>query len=125
MLLARHLYRKTPRTVSEVCNIAGVVMAVLILLAPNPRVGYLLYPINFFVWAYLLAEPAQESDLLPDVSAAPGRAVRRRPLSSPRAPRPIYWESPTCRIRRVKSVSPRGGPPGRKAVGAITAPISQ
>ena len=40
------------------CNIAGVVLAVLILLAPNPRVGYLLYPINFFVWAYLLGEPA-------------------------------------------------------------------
>ncbi len=36
-------------------------MSVLILLAPNPRVGYLLYPINFFVWAYLLAEPAAES----------------------------------------------------------------
>jgi len=39
-------------------------MAALILLAPNPRVGYLLYPINFFVWAYLLAEPAQSSELL-------------------------------------------------------------
>jgi hypothetical protein len=57
-LLARHLYRYTPKTVSEVCTIAGVVMAVLILLAPNPRVGYLLYPINFLVWAYLLKEPA-------------------------------------------------------------------
>ncbi len=58
VLLARHLYRHTPRTVSEVCTIAGVVMSALILLAPNPRVGYLLYPVNFFVWAYLLAEPA-------------------------------------------------------------------
>jgi hypothetical protein len=28
-------------------------------------VGYLLYPINFFVWAYLLAEPPPPSDLLP------------------------------------------------------------
>jgi Glycosyltransferase family 87 len=51
-LLARHLYKHTPKTVWEVCTIAGVVMSVLILLAPNPRVGYLLYPINFFVWAY-------------------------------------------------------------------------
>ncbi len=58
--LARHLYKHTPRTASEVCNIAGVVMAVLILLAPNPRVGYLLYPINFFVWAYLLKERAPQ-----------------------------------------------------------------
>ena len=70
VLLARHLYRHTPRTVSEICNIAGVVMAVLILLAPNPRVGYLLYPINFFVWAYLLAEPADRSELLPDAAVA-------------------------------------------------------
>jgi hypothetical protein len=44
--------------------IAGVVMSALILLAPDPRVGYLLYPINFFVWGYLLAEPAPQADLL-------------------------------------------------------------
>ncbi len=65
VLLARHLYRHTPRTAAEVCMIAGVVMSALILLAPDPRVGYLLYPINFFVWAYLLAEPARQPDLLP------------------------------------------------------------
>ncbi len=64
VLLARHLYRHTPRTAAEVCMIAGVVMSALILLAPDARVGYLLYPINFFVWAYLLAEPAPEPDLL-------------------------------------------------------------
>jgi hypothetical protein len=28
-------------------------MAVITLLAPATRIGYLLYPINFFVWAYL------------------------------------------------------------------------
>ena len=60
VLLARHLYKHTPRTAAEVCTVAGVVMSVLILLAPNPRVGYLLYPINFFVWAYLLAEPSSQ-----------------------------------------------------------------
>jgi hypothetical protein len=65
VLLARHLYRRTPGTAAEVCMIAGVVMSALILLAPDPRVGYLLYPINFFVWAYLLAEPAPPADLLP------------------------------------------------------------
>ncbi len=71
VLLARHLYRHTPQTVSEVCTIAGVVMGALILLAPNTRVGYLLYPINFLVWAYLLAEPSQSADLLsPEVTAA-------------------------------------------------------
>jgi hypothetical protein len=44
-------------------------MAALILLAPNPRVGYLLYPINFFVWAYLLAEPATPMAELPSRGA--------------------------------------------------------
>ena len=65
VLLARHLYRHTPRTAAEVCTIAGVVMSALILLAPDPRVGYLLYPINFFVWAYLLDERGTGSDVLP------------------------------------------------------------
>ena len=39
VLLARHLYRRTPGTAAEVCMIAGVVMAALILLAPDPRIG--------------------------------------------------------------------------------------
>lgn len=75
VLLARHLYRHTPRTATEVCTIAGVVMAALILLAPDPRVGYLLYPINFFVWAYLLAEPTLAPDVLPADTADPGPVV--------------------------------------------------
>ena len=76
VLLARHLYRHTPRTAAEVCMIAGVVMSALILLAPDPRVGYLLYPINFFVWAYLLAEPAPTPSVLP--ARDDGRGGRRR-----------------------------------------------
>ncbi len=64
--LARHLYKRTPRTAWEVCTIAGVVMTVLILLAPNPRLGYLLYPINFFVWAYLLKEQPPQPATSPD-----------------------------------------------------------
>ncbi len=60
VILARHLYRHTPKTAAQVCTIAGVVLSVLILLAPDPRVGYLLYPVNFFVWSYLLAEPSPE-----------------------------------------------------------------
>jgi hypothetical protein len=65
LILARYLYKRTPSTVSQVCNITGIVMCALILLAPNPRVGYLLYPINFFVWAYLLAPRSEELELLP------------------------------------------------------------
>ena len=77
LLLARHLRRRPPRTVSEVCTVAGVVMAALILLAPNPRVGYLLYPVNFLVWAYLMAGADSETaGSAPDVitAVAPGTA---------------------------------------------------
>lgn len=63
VLLARHLYRHTPSTAAEVSMIAGVVMSALILLAPDARIGYLVYPINFFVWAYLLAEPANPAEV--------------------------------------------------------------
>ena len=65
LVLARYLFKRRPSTVSQVCEITGVVMCALILLAPNPRVGYLLYPINFFVWAYLLAPRPEELELLP------------------------------------------------------------
>jgi hypothetical protein len=63
-VLALYLYRRPPQTATQVCNVGGVVMAVITLLAPATRIGYLLYPINFFVWAYLLAEPTSPSDLL-------------------------------------------------------------
>jgi hypothetical protein len=65
VVLARYLYKRRPSTVSQVCDITAVVMCALILLAPNPRVGYLLYPINFFVWAYLLAPRSEDLGLLP------------------------------------------------------------
>ena len=36
-----------------------MVMAVITLFAPATRIGYLLYPINFFVWAHLFStDPA-------------------------------------------------------------------
>ncbi|HXZ61956.1 MAG TPA: glycosyltransferase 87 family protein [Acidimicrobiales bacterium] len=66
--LVRHLYKHTPQTIASVCNIAGVVLSVLILLAPNPRVGYLLYPVNFFVWGYLLAEQWRPPELAPELA---------------------------------------------------------
>jgi hypothetical protein len=53
-LLVRRLVRRPPATASEVCALAGWVMAVAVLFAPATRVGYLLYPVNFFVWSYLL-----------------------------------------------------------------------
>jgi hypothetical protein len=63
LLLALYLYRRPPQTVSQVCNVAGVVMGVITLFAPATRIGYLLYPINFFVWGYLFKEPARPAEL--------------------------------------------------------------
>jgi hypothetical protein len=54
--LAWHLSRRTPQTAAEVCTLGGIVMAVITLLAPATRIGYLLYPINFFVWSYLFRD---------------------------------------------------------------------
>ncbi len=54
VILVRYLWRKPPSTAAQVCSIAGWVMLVAILVAPATRIGYLLYPINFFVWASLL-----------------------------------------------------------------------
>jgi hypothetical protein len=55
-ILVWHLVRRPPRTASAVCTLGAIVMAVITLLAPATRIGYLLYPINFFVWSYLFRE---------------------------------------------------------------------
>jgi hypothetical protein len=48
------LVRHTPRSPAAVARILGWVMTIGILLAPATRIGYLLYPVDFFVWAWLL-----------------------------------------------------------------------
>ncbi len=67
LLLAWYLYKRPPQTASQVCKVAGVVMAVITLFAPATRIGYLLYPINFFVWAHLFSDraPAPQLELDP------------------------------------------------------------
>jgi hypothetical protein len=80
VLLGRYLYRHTPSTVAQVCTIGGVVMSALILLAPDPRLGYLLYPINFFVWAYLLAPRPEEKGLM--VPDDPAEQLARAPVAA-------------------------------------------
>jgi hypothetical protein len=67
-LLAWHLSRRAPQTAAEVCTLGGIVMAVITLLAPATRIGYLLYPINFFVWSYLFRDIERVEEL-------PGRAL--------------------------------------------------
>jgi hypothetical protein len=62
-LLALYLVRRPPQTTAQACAVGGVVMAVITLFAPATRIGYLLYPINFFVWAYLFAEPSPREEI--------------------------------------------------------------
>ena len=57
-LLIRHLVRRPPVGVAGVARLAGWVMLFAILLAPATRVGYLLYPINLFIWSWMLGRAA-------------------------------------------------------------------
>ncbi len=54
-LVVRRLWRRPPTTPAEVATLAGWVMLVAIVFAPATRVGYLLYPADFFVWGWMLS----------------------------------------------------------------------
>ncbi len=58
LVLIRRLIKKPPRDAAEVARLTGWVMLIALLLAPATRVGYLLYPINLFVWAWMLSRSA-------------------------------------------------------------------
>ena len=54
LILLFVLVRHTPRTAADLSRLLGWVMAIAILVAPATRIGYLLYPVDFFVFAWLL-----------------------------------------------------------------------
>jgi hypothetical protein len=78
LALAYVLVRHRPRTPAALARLMAWVMTVAILLAPATRVGYLLYPVDFFVWAWLLRSedtvdgPVQQSEGSPRVSVGAG-----------------------------------------------------
>jgi len=61
-LVVQRLWRRPPTSPSEVAALAGWVMLVAIVFAPATRVGYLLYPVDFFVWGRMLSAPHGETD---------------------------------------------------------------
>jgi len=65
LVLARYLWRRPPRDAAGVASVTGWVMLVAILLAPATRVGYLLYPINLFLWAWMFRRAEDPADLEP------------------------------------------------------------
>jgi hypothetical protein len=77
--LVRRLIVRPPSDAAGVARLAGWVMLVAIVLAPATRVGYLLYPVNLFVWAWMLQRAA-----VPE--APPDGAVRHRWWSRTTAP---------------------------------------
>jgi hypothetical protein len=54
LVLGYILVKRRPKTPAALARLVGWIMTVGILLAPATRVGYLLYPVDFFVWAWLL-----------------------------------------------------------------------
>lgn len=65
--LAIYLRRRPPVDAAEVCKVGGWVLLVAILLAPATRIGYLIYPLNFFVWSWMLTPPEKsEASVLAD-----------------------------------------------------------
>ena len=76
-LVAYGLRRWTPRTPAAVVRFTAWAMLLATLLAPATRFGYLMYPANLFVWAYLLEGmvPAPPAAAGLDHSLAPSPAV--------------------------------------------------
>ena len=114
-ILVRYLWRRPPRDAAQVAALTGWVMLIAILLAPATRVGYLLYPINLFVWAWMLRraeDPAQlQADGQPDRSAD-GVVVNG------------IRSGLRCR-RGSRTVRPRTGSYPVEVVGETTTPTSQ
>jgi len=63
-VLAVYLRRRPPSDAIGACRVAGTVLLVAILLAPATRVGYLIYPLNLFVWSWMLSEGDEATALL-------------------------------------------------------------
>jgi hypothetical protein len=113
--LVRHLIRKPPANAAQVAGLAGWVMLIAILLAPATRVGYLLYPINLFVWAWMLR---QADD--PATAAAREREADRAGLRRPTPETGVdQLSSGSSNSSTENGVMPAG------VVGDTTVPTSQ
>jgi hypothetical protein len=73
-VLGRRLWHHPPGDAAAVASLTGWVMLVAILLAPATRVGYLLYPINLFLWAWMFRCTEDPAERVP-VPAVDKRSV--------------------------------------------------
>jgi hypothetical protein len=84
-VLVQYLVRRTPRSAADVTSLAGWVLLIAILVAPATRIGYLIYPINFFVWAYMFRR-ADASQLKAAQPAEPAERALVGALTAGRRP---------------------------------------
>jgi hypothetical protein len=92
------LVKRTPKSAGEISRLIGWVMLVAILLAPDTRLGYMLYPVNFFVWAWLLN--SEDRSTLALVEVGEQRALpARESVSHERRERPVAFDRVTARLR--------------------------
>ncbi len=110
-----HLRRRPPANAAEVASLTGWVMLIAILVAPATRVGYLLYPINLFVWAWML----RRSDEPPVPAGAPSRSSAGATRSVPVAAGAQLLSSDSWKSSTENGVTPAD------VVGDTTAPTSQ
>ena len=76
--LVVHVRRHPPVGAAGLSRLVGWVMLIAILLAPATRVGYLLYPLNLFVWSWMLTRSDQLSS--PSWSSSKVNGVRPETL---------------------------------------------
>ena len=96
------LVRRTPHTPANLARLLGWAMTVAILLAPATRIGYFLYPVDFFVWAWLLnseeAFDRGEAVLVAPAAVVAPAAAQAGKRAAP--PVPGRARSPSFKTRR-------------------------
>jgi hypothetical protein len=55
-LMAYLVFIKRPRSASDAARATGLAMAVVIIMAPATRFGYLIYPLDLLLWSWMLWE---------------------------------------------------------------------
>ena len=87
-VLARRLSVKPPTDAAGVARLTGWVMLVAIVLAPATRVGYLLYAVNLFVWAWMLRGAADPAPV-DEGGGGPASSTEAAGGDAPAAPGPL------------------------------------
>jgi len=114
LVLGYVLVRRRPTTPAALAGLVGWVMAVAILLAPATRVGYLLYPVDFFVWAWLLRSE-DTVDPFPDEIRVHTRQLV--PVDRGRGDDPDSLDEPEGRDRTSSGSAVARAGAGRERVG--------